>query len=283
MAQKTRFFRVAVEGATTDGRTIERAQIEQMARSYDRKTYGARVWMEHIRGLYADSEFRAYGDVTALKAEEVELNGKKKLALFAQIEPLPDLVKMTTDLKQKIYTSIEINPKFSDTGEAYLVGLGVTDSPASLGTEILAFAAKHPEASPFTKKKMDPDNVFSEAIEADIELDDDEETDPPFNKAFTALKSRVESFTKRFRRTDSNSEEVIALVGEITEVVEGLADQQQADDKRFSKLDKDLKALEKAHKELLEKFKTIDTTDASRFTTRPPATGGDPKTVLTDC
>lgn len=44
---------------------------------------------------------------------------------------MPDLVKMTTDNKQKIYTSIEINPKFGDTGEAYLVGLAVTDSPAT--------------------------------------------------------------------------------------------------------------------------------------------------------
>lgn len=284
MPQKTRFFRVAVEGATTDGRNIERAWIEQMARTYDPKTYGARVWMEHIRGLYADSEFRAYGDVTALKAEEVDIGGKKKLALFAEIAPLPDLVKMTADKKQKIYTSIEINPKFGDSGQAYLVGLAVTDSPASLGTEILEFAAKHPQASPFKARKKDPENMFSEAIEADIELDDDEdEADPPITKAFSALKKKVETFSKRFRRAESADQDVVALLGEITEVVEDLADEQQGADKRFSKLEKELQALSKASKELQEKFKTIDTTDGSRFTSRPPATGGDPKAVLTDC
>ena len=151
MAQKSKFFRVAVDGATTDGRTIDRSWIEQMARNFDPQKYGARIWLEHIRGIYPDSDFRAYGDVTAVKAEEVTIDGKKKLALFAQIAPLPDLVAMTTKNKQKVYTSIEVNPKFADTGEAYLVGLGVTDSPASLGTDVLSFAAQNPKASRFDR------------------------------------------------------------------------------------------------------------------------------------
>jgi hypothetical protein len=124
----SKFFRVALEGATTDGRKIERSWIEQMAKNFDPIKYGARIWMEHIRGTLPDSQFRAYGDVKALKAEEVTIDGVKKLGLYAQIEPTPDLVTMTK-AKQKIYTSIEINEKFADSGEAYLVGLGVTDSP----------------------------------------------------------------------------------------------------------------------------------------------------------
>lgn len=286
MPQKTRFFRVAVEGATTDGRTIDRAWIAQMARSYNPKTYGARVWLEHFRGIYPDSDFRAYGDVTALKAEEVDIGGKKKLALFAQIDPLPDLVKMTTDNKQKIYTSIEINPKFGDTGEAYLVGLAVTDSPASLGTEVLSFAAQHPDASPFKGRKHHAGNMFSEAIEAEIELELDDDQDSTVTKAFsalTALKKKVDGFSKRFGRRESNDQEVITLMGEITDAVEDLAELQQDTGNRFSKIEKELQALSKAHKELQDKFATIDTTDGSRFTQRPPATGGDPQAVLTDC
>ncbi|AIY42556.1 Phage capsid scaffolding protein [Collimonas arenae] len=116
-AQKSKFFRVALEGSTTDGRVIDRAFIEQMAASFNPDLYGARIWMEHIRGTLPDSPFKAYGDVTALKAEEVELGGAKKLALFAQISPTPELVAMNK-ARQKIYTSIEINPKFSDTGAA---------------------------------------------------------------------------------------------------------------------------------------------------------------------
>lgn len=52
---RSKWFRVAVEGATTDGRRIEREWIEQMASSYDRSKYGAQVWMEHNRGTLPDS------------------------------------------------------------------------------------------------------------------------------------------------------------------------------------------------------------------------------------
>ena len=40
---KSRFFRVATEGATTDGRAITREQIDQMAKNFDPAKYGARV------------------------------------------------------------------------------------------------------------------------------------------------------------------------------------------------------------------------------------------------
>ena len=42
---KSKFFRVATEGATTDGRAITREQIEQMAKNFDPAKYGARVWV----------------------------------------------------------------------------------------------------------------------------------------------------------------------------------------------------------------------------------------------
>ena len=32
---------------------------------------------------------------------------------------------------QKVYTSMEIQPNFANTGKCYLVGLAVTDDPAS--------------------------------------------------------------------------------------------------------------------------------------------------------
>jgi len=47
---KTNFFRVAVEGATVDGRVIERAWLEEMAASYAPATYTARINCEHIAG-----------------------------------------------------------------------------------------------------------------------------------------------------------------------------------------------------------------------------------------
>jgi len=178
---RSKFFRVAVEGATTDGRVIERQHIADMAASYDPQLYGARIWVEHLRSLMPDGPFKAYGDVLAVKAEEVDVGGVKKLALFAQIEPTPALVAMVNNDKQKLYTSIEIAPKIADTGKAYLQGLAVTDTPASLGTEMLAFAAQHPDANPLAGRKIDADNLFTAAEEAQITFDEIEQPAPRKN------------------------------------------------------------------------------------------------------
>lgn len=169
---KTKFFRVAVEGQTTDGRAITRDQIAQMAANYSATKYGARVNLEHFRGVIPDGPFRAYGDVLALESRELDGEFKGKLGLYAQISPTNDLVAMTK-ARQKIYTSIELDPSFSDTKQAYMVGLAVTDSPASLGTEVLTFAAQNPAASPFAAKKQKTDNLFSSAVdEVTIELEE---------------------------------------------------------------------------------------------------------------
>lgn len=135
-----KWFRIAVSGQTTDGREIQREWIEQMAASYDPSVYGARINVEHMRGFMPDGDFGAYGDVLALKAETITVNGEDKLALFAQIKP-NDKLKVLNAKNQKIYTSVEIDTNFAKTGKAYLVGLAVTDSPASLGTEMLTFCA----------------------------------------------------------------------------------------------------------------------------------------------
>ena len=158
---KSKFFRVAVEGATVDGRVILREWLEQMAASYDPATYTARINCEHIAGYSPDRPFNAYGSVLSLKTEEVELtiNGEKKtlLALYAEIDANDQLVEINK-AGQKLFTSCEIHPDFAGEGKAYLVGLAVTDMPASLGTEALKFAVKSRS------------NVFSTAHETEIEL-----------------------------------------------------------------------------------------------------------------
>ena len=142
---KSKFFRVAVEGATVDGRQIERAHIEQMAATYDPATYTARINCEHLRGYSPNPPFNAYGSVAEVRSEEITLKigGKdeKRLALFASFE-VNDQAKGLTKADQKVFSSIEINPNFAGTGKAYLVGLALTDSPASLGTELLKFSTR---------------------------------------------------------------------------------------------------------------------------------------------
>ncbi|MFY1920939.1 GPO family capsid scaffolding protein [Achromobacter xylosoxidans] len=167
--KKDRWFTVATEGQTTDGRNIQRTWLEEIAATYNRDKYGARIWMEHIRGVVPESPFCAYGDVLAVRTEE---NDEGKLTLQAQLDPTPALVSMTKG-RQKIYTSIELQEDFAGTGKCGLVGLGVTDSPASLGTSILQFAAKNPASNPLAGRKQSPENLFSSLLETPLNFDEE--------------------------------------------------------------------------------------------------------------
>ncbi|WDF71462.1 GPO family capsid scaffolding protein [Novosphingobium sp. KACC 22771] len=168
-----KFFCVATEGATTDGREITRADIVNMAETYDFATHAARVNVEHIKGVAPSGEFGSYGDVLALKTGDVtvQVGGKpqKRLGLFAQIKPLDNL-KSLTAAGQKLYTSIEINPNFAKSGKAYLMGVAATDNPAALGVEVLKFSAGNPAASPFTARKSDPSCLFTAAQEVNLDF-----------------------------------------------------------------------------------------------------------------
>lgn len=271
----SKFFRVAVEGATTDGRNIERGWIEQMGRNYDPKKYGARVWLEHLRGLHPESTFRAYGDVVATKAEEIEIDGKKKLALFARIAPLPELIDLNSK-GQKIYTSMEVTPKFSDSGEAYLTGLAVTDSPASLGTDVLQFAQQKPDASPFKGRKSHADSLFSEAIPVDLEFEDASDSEAAGKKFSDSLRTLMERFTGRGKSDDARFAQVV----ESLEAVADAMDQQNQHHNAERKKDREaFAALERQFKELQTK---LASTPGGNYTQRPPATGGSGD-VQTDC
>lgn len=281
MATKAKRFRIAVEGATTDGRVISRDWISQMAKNYDPAMYGARINMEHIRGYAADSTFRRFGDVTAVEAEEIgEGPLKGKLALFGWIDPTTELVELTR-ARQKIYTSIEVNPEFADTGEAYLVGLAITDDPASLGTEILSFSATA-KANPLASRKQDKDNLFTAAEETLIEFYDEADAGP-------SLLARVkELFTRKEKTDDERFSDVSAAVTAIAEQVQQNGDAQT---QSLSALEKTLAGRLDAVEQQAGEYRTelaelqaqLAKTDGS-FTRRPASTGGNEKaSVQTDC
>lgn len=189
---KSKWFRIAVAGDTTDGREIQADWIIQMAANYDPNIYGARINMEHIRSSYPDGVFGAYGDVLALKTEKVDINGEEKDALFAQIEPTESLIALNQK-KQKVYTSMEVDDNFAKTGAAYLIGLAVTDSPASLGTEMLQFASGA-KVNPFSDKKQRPENLFTAAQEVSFEFEEVKE-----QKSYSAglIQKVKEKFSKK--------------------------------------------------------------------------------------
>ncbi|MCU4561648.1 GPO family capsid scaffolding protein [Acinetobacter pittii] len=212
---KSKWFRVAVAGDTTDGREIQSEWIIQMAQTYNLTTYGARINLEHIKGVSPDGIFGAYGDVIALKTEKVTINGEQKDALFAQIQPNENLIALNQK-NQKIYTSIEVDENFAKTGQAYLVGLAVTDSPASLGTEMLSFAAGATE-NPLKAKKLRPENLFSAAQETQLEFEEVKESfaSDLYNKVKNLFKTQ-EQQQQQTQENFSQSEQAILEIAQQT-------------------------------------------------------------------
>lgn len=284
MAKKvSKWFRIGVEGDTCDGRVIDADDINQMAESFDPRVYGCRINLEHLKSYFPDSPFRRYGDVSALKAETIEddsiLNGKR--ALFAQISPTDDLVQMNKAL-QKIYTSMEIRPNFANTGKAYLVGLAVTDDPASLGTEMLEFSAKA-QHNPLAARKSHPDNFFSAAVEVQLEFEDVAEPG-------VTLLNMVKSVFSRKQGTDD------ARFNDVHEAVNAVAvhvqEQGETIEARFTAIEKQLtdqvvelkKSIEKGKQGVMAIENKLSITENFSQTKRPESTGGNNQNdVLTDC
>lgn len=284
MAKKvSKFFRIGVEGDTCDGRIISGNDIQEMAESFDPRVYGCRINLEHIRGLFPDGDFKRLGDVVELKAEIIDddsaLNGK--WALFARITPTDDLIAMNKKL-QKVYTSMEIQPNFANTGKCYLVGLAVTDDPASLGTEYLEFCrnAKH---NPLQRFKANPENVFSAATLAELEFEDVPDT------LLNSLADKVKAIFSRKQVSDD------ARLNDVHEAVTTVSEHVQtnltAQDKRLSAMEA---ALTTFKQELTGKIEetsqafsalkaTLDKTESFSQPRRTKASGGGGDELLTDC
>lgn len=265
MAKQSKWFVVATEGATTDGRTINRAWIEQMAANYDPKKYGARVNLEHIKWRYMwndDPHSKCYGDVIGLKTEE---NAEGKLQLLAQIDPTDDLIKLNKD-RQKIYTSIECDPNFADTGEAYLVGLAVTDNPASLGTEMLAFSAGA-SANPLNNRKEKAENLFTAAIETELEFEEVKEKGlSVFAKIRALFADKEKTDDERF----ADHQKSIELLAEQTQkTLEKLT----ALSSDLAKRESEFAELKAENEKILAQFAELEKQPAANYTPRPKVAG----------
>lgn len=279
----SKFFRIGVEGDTCDGRIISASDIQEMAETYDPRVYGCRINLEHLRGLLPDGVFKRYGDVVELKAEKIDddsaLNGK--WALFAKITPTDDLIAMNK-AAQKVYTSMEIQPNFANTGKCYLVGLAVTDDPASLGTEYLEFCrnAKH---NPLQRFKANPENVFSAATLAELEFEDVPDT------VLNSLADKVKAIFSRKQVSDD------ARLNDVHEAVTTVSEHVQTN---LTKQDERLSAMETAFatfkQELTSKVEetsqafsvlktTLDKTESLSQPRRTKASGGGGDELLTDC
>ncbi|EJV9474245.1 GPO family capsid scaffolding protein [Cronobacter sakazakii] len=277
MTVKAKRFRIGVEGATTDGREIQREWLEQMAASYNPEVYTALINLEHIKSYLPESTFNRYGRVTALVAEEIQDGPLKgKMALYADVEPTSALVELVKK-GQKLFTSMEVSPKFADTGKAYLVGLAATDDPASLGTEMLTFSASAAH-NPLANRKQSPENLFTAAEETLIELEETQDEKPSLFARVTAL------FTKKEQTDDARISDVhkaVELVATEQQNLSERTDKSLSDqDVRISELESSLQEQQAAFAELQQQLSRED----SRKDYRQRAPGGDaPAGTLTNC
>lgn len=264
-------FRVAFAGQTIDGRVIEEQWLTDAAQTYNPELYTAEIFPEHWRGLTPGGEFTTQGSVVSLFTQQDTVAGEKSLALYAVISPNANLIEMNRRGEKK-YASIEIDPDFRNSGKAYLTGMAVTDSPASVATEAMQFSAKY------------NNRQISNRIEAVIEFTEQEDKQPSaFAKALQGFKDKLASLGQRNDK-------------QLTEVVEGMTaltdlfakEQEQASSSvtklsgQFTELQKQFDDQGKELSDLKEKYALIDALDASK-TQRMAATGGIPGQMVTNC
>lgn len=285
---KTKKFLLATAGSTVDGRTIDEAMLAEMADGYDPKTYGARLNIEHIRGISGQSPFRAYGDVLELSVDDVDVNfhgkSEKRKGLFGVFD-VTDEAKELNGQGQKVYPSIEIEPNFAGKGKAYLMGVALTDSPASVATERLAFnrslpgaltlGADKPEQA-FAIEFAEDDGTTTQAGDSflgklnsmldgfvtklgaapaakDGKPDPKSEGDAPATLDFSALRPLFEDIGKNF------AAQIGALQTQLADQADAFAVQVKAIEDRF------------------------ETTPANEYRSRPPAAGAHGDATKTDC
>lgn len=79
MTKKSKPVRLCVEGATTDGRKVQRQWLTDIEKNYDKNVYGARINMEHMNYSWMPR----FGDVESVYTEEISEGALKgKLALY---------------------------------------------------------------------------------------------------------------------------------------------------------------------------------------------------------
>ncbi len=272
-------LRIALSGATIDGRTIEAKWLTQAAKNYSPEVYTARINCDHYSGwgLDKDGRFGSFGTILGLSTETLKDSGK--VALLADVE-LNERGVAAIKADQKVFSSIEVWPEFADTGEAYVSGLAMTDTPASLGTQRMSFTTLPADATcsarPFTEAakaaKADQVHAFALAHPLDLNADDEGEGEDDtaangWRAGFTAWRAGLAA---RFAKRDKATQDMAA------EVKQSLDDFGDLTANRFAESDTAHDALQAAHTQLAADFEQLksrlEKTEAG--TQRPASIGG---------
>ena len=275
---KTKKFLLATAGSTVDGRNIDEKMLQEMASSYDPKTYAALLNIEHVRGYEPAGSFGSYGDVLELSTETVMVNfngvDEERLGLYGILD-VNDAAKELNDAGQKRYPSIEIVDNFAGKGFAYLVGCALTNSPASIATEKLQFNRRMPGAINVT-------SADSALPAAAIEFAEEAALPAEAKSMFTAFTEMMKSFTAGNKPAEIEKPKAsepadqmaafTAMVGEMAKSMEAaVSAMSKSTADQISKLTADVTALSE----------TIEKTANPYQLSRPRSDGAN--AVKTDC
>lgn len=296
--------RVATSGPTIDGREILPQELRDMAETYALATYTAVIWAEHERW------YGSHGTVFALRlVEDADDLQPGQVALEAQLKPNDKLLWLN-DQGEKLFTSVEITPNFANTGKAYLTGLAVTDSPASLGTQELYFSAKTSKAAFFASpmelgrlRESEPEAEMSklEAMfhrffkrfavdeqEASPSIDTPTESKPPMDeataKALQGLVDQMLVVTAGVQTMIDSAAEVVpdtdpAPVADVQSAVDDIVATAE-EEKQLSRQGVSNKAVLAALAKMDQKFNSLLNTPNGRTVPRTTGAGADKKRVL---
>ncbi|WP_264991658.1 GPO family capsid scaffolding protein [Proteus mirabilis] len=250
----TNWLCIATAGGTVDGRIIEDSWILDSAELYDRQLYTACIWPEHERW------FGSMGEVLELKAERDE---EGTLKLYARLRPNQHLLQANRD-GQLLFTSAEFTPtgNFRGTGKTYLEGLGVTCSPASVGTDRLQFNKKgkkfrygalkplvFDEVKQFKEEKMAKGKGWRSFFNIDEPSVDDTPEETGASDAMQALAEALSALEIRVTAIETKLESTTEKVDDVEEDVEVIKD--AVDTPEFKQLKDNLS-------DILGKFSKLD-------------------------
>ena len=143
---RTKPLSIAAVGMTVDGREITEQDVADIVETYNPRKYGARINLDHefnwsgwaAKNLHNVDIPGMLGDVESVEAYE---NEEGIVCLYAVLAPNQSFVTLNK-ADQAVYFSIEIKRDFMGTGKTYLIGLAVTDYPASCYTDRIHFSSK---------------------------------------------------------------------------------------------------------------------------------------------
>jgi len=277
MALKPKKFRVAVSGTTIDGREITPEMLTQAVETFSLEGYTPRVNVEHIRGMSGDKPFGAVGDVVALSVQEDTINiagnTEKVTALYAMIQPNERALELNK-ADQKVFTSIELWPNIRGTGKWGMVGLALTDTPASPATERVQFS------------KLAQALLIGGDDEVKFDAPAPTESQGAFALALKAMSEAVTALTGGTKPEPAPElkPDAPTLPDQFSAVFKAQADALEALSQSTAEQITALTRLIETQTRDFTALKTkLETTEAPATFNRPPATGGDGAALRAEC